>query len=493
MTTPTAGRRHIDVLVIGAGPAGSTAAALLAAWGRTVVAVHRESGQPGLAESLPASTRKLFRFLGQAEIVEAANFHPNFGNISRWAGKQAVTRSEDHGYHVARDEFDRVLRDHSRNCGARLLEGQVHGIEFRQPASVDVTLPDTSIVGYDAEFVLDCSGRAGVAARKGLRRADVGYRTLAVAAEWICHDWPDAERAHTVVDSYGDGWAWSVPLSSSRRQCTVMIDRERTTIRKANLEALYRAELAKAAEIAGRIGKAKQISQPWACDASLYTAERAAEDRVLLVGDAASFIEPLSSAGVKKALTSAWRAAVAVNTCLENPEMHGPALEFYNRRERQVYLECCARTADFFREAAAAYDDPFWTTRAAFSKPGKLEAGSELSDADLAGDASIRRAFDSLRNAPALDLVSEAVKLEKTAVIEGRQIVMRDALVVPGYDEPVRFAAGVNLPELIRMSSGGREVAAVIDAYHTQVDRVDPTSILRGLSVLVGKGLLQIR
>jgi hypothetical protein len=273
-----------------------------------------------------------------------------------------------------------------------------------------------------------------------------------------------------------------------------MIDQERTTIRKAHLQELYQAELAKAATISDRTKMATQTSEAWACDASVYGTERAADDRVLLVGDAASFIEPLSSAGVKKALTSAWRAAVVVNTCFESPAMHSAAFDFHNRRERQVYRECRNRSARFFSEAAAVYGDPFWSTRAASATDGPIDTGSELSDADLARDASIRRAFDSLRDAPSLDVARGVdVRFEKTAVIEGRQLVMRDALVIPGFDEPVRFAAGVNLAELMRMSSGGREVSAVIDAYHSRVAHVDPTEILKGLSLLVGKGLLEIR
>src|SRR5439155_22966251 len=102
---------------------------------------------------------------------------------------------------------------------------------------------------------------------------------------------------------------------------------------------------------------------PWACDASLYHAPRGAEGCALLVGDAASFIEPLSSAGVKKALTSAWRAAVVVNTCLARPEMTGAAMDFYNGREREVYEDCRRLSNGFFREAAAAYVDPFWLAR----------------------------------------------------------------------------------------------------------------------------------
>ena len=98
-----------DVLVVGAGPAGSTAGQLLASWGWSVVLVHRAAsppGRPSLAESLPASTRKLFAFLGQIERIDAAGFHPNEGNVARWANASRVTRSADAGFHVSRGAFD---------------------------------------------------------------------------------------------------------------------------------------------------------------------------------------------------------------------------------------------------------------------------------------------------------------------------------------------------------------------------------------------------
>src|SRR5205085_11630928 len=133
---------------------------------------------------------------------------------------------------------------------------------------------------------------------------------------------------------------------------------------KYRLNVLYSSELAKTHDLAAQLVEARQTAAPWACDASVYTAERTADTGVLLVGDAASFIEPLSSAGVKKALTSAWRAAVVVNTCLSKPEMAGAALDYFSDREHAIYTECRRRSAAFFREAAVAHGDPFWSARA---------------------------------------------------------------------------------------------------------------------------------
>ena len=483
-----------DVLVIGAGPAGSTAAHLLASWGHSVTLVHRAQSHPALAESLPSSIRKLLQFLGQLDRVDGARFHPNQGNAAHWAGAGRATRTQDDGYHVSRDRFDTVLRDAAVAARVRLIDATVQRVEMGDPIRV-THASGQGLATCHARYLLDCSGRAGIVARHGLRRADVGYRTLAITAEWNCAAWPADEHTRTAIESYPDGWAWSVPLSPARRQCTVMIETGRSGHGSAKAFALattYARELAKAPALNARLAGATQVSAPWACDASIYDSVRAADEDVLLVGDAASFIEPLSSAGVKKALLSAWRAAVVANTCLSNDTLAGAATDFYAKRERQVYADCMRRARTFFREAAIAHDNPFWAVRAEAGETIGLDfAADEISDEDVARDASVREAFERLRAIEHLRLrPAETLRYEPVASIEGRQIVMRDALVVPGLSAPLQFTAGVNLPALARLATGRTEIPALLAAYHEQVGPVPVTALLTGLSLLVARHAL---
>ena len=166
------------------------------------------------------------------------------------------------------------------------------------------------------------------------------------------------------------------------------------------LQARHAREIAKTSELRARMAAATQAGAAWACDASIYDCTRAADEGVLLVGDAASFIEPLSSAGVKKALLSAWRAAVVANTCLKDSSRAGAARDLYDRRERQVYADCARRSAAFFSEAAAVHRTPFWSARAeCAAADDDPDASGEWSDEALARDADVRRAFDVLRAA----------------------------------------------------------------------------------------------
>ena len=472
--------------------------------------VHREATTPSLAESLPASTRKLLAFLGQLARVEGAGFHPNDGNVARWAGESRVTRAPDSGFHVSRAEFDRVLRGSAAAARARIIEGVVRRVDAGDPMRVTCAGADGAPTVIHSRFVLDCSGRTGIVARRGWRRADARYGTLAIAAEWECPNWPDDERTQTLVESYRAGWAWSVPLSATRRQCTVMIERRgdpkppsprlgrsADALREGGRAALheqYAREIAHTTELRSRIERATQVAAPWACDASIYDCTQAADQGVLLVGDAASFIEPLSSAGVKKALLSAWRAAVVANTCLKDSTIAGAALDLYNRRERQVYADCLRRSTEFFAEAAAAYGSPFWTARAAHAQAGDaLPAGADgdWTDEALAHDAGVRDAFAFLRAAGRVRLQpAAALRIEPVAAIEGREVVLRDALVVPGAEAPMRFAAGVDLPALAQLARAGRDVSALITAYHEAIGPVPVAGLLTGLSLLVARHAL---
>jgi flavin-dependent dehydrogenase len=480
-----------DVFIIGGGPAGAAAARLLASWGWSVVVAHRPSrSHSSLAESLPASTRKLLAHIGLLDVVEQAAFHPNFGNVSRWAETPHTTNTGTSGFHVLRSEFDALLRRAAAAAGARLVDAVVRRVDEGEPRRLEYVTAGGRIQAVRARYVLDCSGRAGIVARRGWRRPETSYRTTAIAADWESSAWPANEQAHTIVESYGDGWAWSVPVSSTRRQFTAMIDHRIAA--GAALNDVYARELGKTRELAARLRGARQTSQPWACDASLYDAVRAADTGLLLVGDAASFIEPLSSAGVKKALTSAWRAAVVVNTCLSKAEMAAAAHDFFSGREREIYAECRRRSAAFFRHAAAAHESRFWSSRAdGLTTPADEAATTASDEQTLTSDETVQAAFDSLRSAARIRLrPSPALRVEPVAMIEGREVVMREALRFPGLERPVRYASGVDLPALVGLTDVCHDIPALISNYQSRVGPIPVEHLLTGVSLLVARHAL---
>ena len=176
---------------IGGGPAGATAAALLASWGRSVVMVHREDS-PSLAESLPASTRKLLRFSGLLEVVDAARFHPNQRQHVAMGGKSSGRRAGGRPAITCRARIRSAAAGACPGPRGALVDGQVQRVEVwpvRRPSKASDRSGAASTACRLRSRLLRPRGRRSP---QGTATSATGYRTLAVAAEWDCDGWPDA-------------------------------------------------------------------------------------------------------------------------------------------------------------------------------------------------------------------------------------------------------------------------------------------------------------
>ena len=476
---------------------------------------------PSLAESLPPSCRKVFEAVGVREAVERAGFVATRGNTVCWGGGTPRVAKFDggrYGYQVIRREFDRLL----------LAEAQRAGATIRKDVTVrGVSIGDGAVTGRDEEgrtvktlarIVLDCSGRAGIVARRHRTRVQTGETTLALVGIWRhAEGWPfagpgsgagsapidehDDESefdAQTVVETYADGWAWSVPVSRRRRYVTVMVDPRTTeTHHPGVLAARYRAELEKTAHLIRLTAGATLEGEPWACDASQYGARRFGGPGYLLVGDAATFIDPLSSFGVKKAMASAWLAAVATNTCLQHPARAELALRFHAEREQEVWSAYRRQSAAFFAQVSRRELHPFWSDRA---DPVVLEdasgrsGGTDVLEA-FRRDAAVRAAFEALRRAPSIRLrLARAAGMTTAPAVEGREIVADACLSLdagPAGTVALRYLRGVDLLALIEMADSQAQVPDLYETYRQTHAPVELSDFVGALAVLIGRGVLR--
>jgi hypothetical protein len=252
------------------------------------------------------------------------------------------------------------------------------------------------------------------------------------------------------------------------------------------IDAVYRERLARAPHTSGLVATAT-LDRAWACDAALYHATQYAGDSFLLVGDAGSFIDPLSSFGVKKALASAWLGAVAVHTALIDRERRRVALDFFDRRERQMYAAHLERSRSFAQSAWQQHPDPFWKGRAdavLADVPAAIDG-----ETTLARDPAVVRAFERIRTAPRLHLAAAAAPcIEHHPVVRGQEIVLE-----PAFADGVRFFANVDLLELAKIAPGCRDVPDLFEAYCRRCPPVPLPSVIGGLSLLVARGILHDR
>jgi flavin-dependent dehydrogenase len=484
----------IDVLIIGAGPAGCAAARLLAAWGHRVLVVYRADGESSrLAESIPPSAQKGLAAIGALPAIEDAGFLPWRGNIVWWgdiAPRVETFPNGVAGYQVARHAFDRRLRDLARSAGAELRTGIVRDVDADCMPTAAVEIEGQSHP-VSASFVLDCSGRAGVIARRGSRRTGSTH-TIALAGVWRSPGgWPDISDTQTLVASYTDGWAWSVPTEPGTRYFTVMVDPARTGLaREQSSRGVYLCELAKVQPFGPLLQGASLVDGPFGADASPYDAVHYAGTDFLLVGDAASFIDPLSSFGVKKALASGWMAAVVAHTALTRPAMRAVALDFHDRRERELYASAERQAARFAAGATrGGATHPFWVARAADRDDPDADAGIDV--ATLRRDPEVVAAFDDLRRRASIHLqCGDDVRVEPRAAVCGREIAMLDHLVLPGWSEGVRYLRNVDLLALWQAAPQHTDVGDLLASLEKRQPGAAPPDVLGALAVLIARGAL---
>jgi flavin-dependent dehydrogenase len=470
-----------EVLVIGGGPAGASAARLLATWGHSVHLVTRAPGDARLAESLPPSCGKLFEAIGVGAAIERAGFIRSMGNTVWWGtDTPRVEQFADggRGWQVEAGILAELLL---AEAGAGVT------IERRLATAADVGEFKAEGKRHKAErqepFVLDCSGRGGVLARRfGLRVYDEGPRTIALVASWRSdRDWNVPDASHTIVESYEGGWAWSVPTSPTHRHIAVMVDPERSGLARGGpAREIYLAEVAKTREFRSLVHGATLDDGPWGWDASTYHARRYADGRWLLVGDAGSFIDPLSSAGVKKALASGWLAAVVTHTWLTKPEMRGHALSFFETRETEIHQRFAAMTRRMLAEAAVGHAHRFWADR-----------WDESPDFEQEDEVSVRAEFERLRSSAAFRTRrGPGFIVESRPAVSGREIVLEPRIISPGVPSGIRYVRDVDVIALMELAPRFSEVPDLFDAYCRQSGAVALPDFLRALSTALARAWL---
>jgi flavin-dependent dehydrogenase len=492
--------RH-EVIVLGAGPAGSAAATLLARRSHDVVLVRpRRTPAGGVAQSVPPSARKLLAEVGLLEAVDGAGFHPNRGNTVWWAGGDA--REEPFGdgaagFHAERGELEAVLAACAESNGVHLHSDAAARSADEEGGDWVVGCEDAfgRMLVLRAPWLIDATGRHGLVARTQGRVPDRSTTTLAVLRRWRRPGgWPQAPH-NTLLESYEDGWAWSLPLSKEVRCYTAMVDQRAAEMRGLAASDVLSIELAKAGHLFETLAGAEPIEEAWACPASLYTSRSFARRGLILAGDAGSCIDPLSSYGVKKALSSGWLAAVAVHTALTDPQMASVATDFYDEREREVYRSYRRLSAAHFEEAAAAHGHTFWHERAQAARAAAIgaEGDPESLEAEIAQER-VMAAHERIRARERLDAVAgSSLRSVRRPHVGGHRIGVADHPASDAVPAGIRWVRGVDLAQVVRMAPDHDAVPDVWAAYNAAGSPVSLPDFLVALSTAFAAGLLEHR
>jgi flavin-dependent dehydrogenase len=343
-----------DVAIIGGGPAGSTAATLLAKAGRRVIVFEREKfPRFHIGESLLPFSMQAFDRLGLREKLDRT-FLPKYGGeIMSACGSRGVKfyfkdgfRSQrDRSYQVTRSEFDKLLLDHSQENGAEVREEtEVTKLDFLDGrVKIDIQQVDGARSTIDARYLLDCSGRQTLLGGLfDLKNTYDHLQKFSVFAHYDNVDRLPGKDATLIRMVRGlDRWFWMIPLTERRTSIGVVMDTSTFRATKLAPEPALEKFIAEQPLMVERMKNAVRVSPVYSAGDYSYRNKCLAGDRWLLVGDAAGFIDPVFSSGVFLAIMSAEKAADTLEEVLSDESKRRRLFNKYSRtvnRVMDIYL-----------------------------------------------------------------------------------------------------------------------------------------------------------
>jgi flavin-dependent dehydrogenase len=356
--------RTVDVLIVGAGPAGATAALNLAPL-RSVAVVERSAAPaPRIGESLPAAARRLFRDTGLLESFLAEGHAPCYANRSVWGDPRprevdTLRDADGHGWHLDRVRFEQWLRDAAASRGAEfIVPATVEHIERRGEGwRVDIA-HGSEVIAIDATMIIDAAGRAAPIARRLGAQTRVHDRLV---CSWVYgRDEADGGRGITFVEATEDGWWYTAPIPHGRRVLAFHTDADLPAPRDRDALVGCARTTTELAALLDASGFVAEESPAGFIAAHSATMNPCAGPGFLAAGDAALAFDPLSSQGLLNALFTGLAAAEATDAHLRGDAGALPR-----------YRETIANIAAAYRQhLALVYADeqrwpeaPFWKRR----------------------------------------------------------------------------------------------------------------------------------
>ena len=365
MTKPTS---DYDVVVAGGGPAGATAATILARHGRRVLVVERETfPRYHVGESLIPYTWFPLERLGVIERLKASanpkKYSVQFVSVEGKVSQpfyffQTIEHECAQTWQVLRSEFDAMLLDNAREKGVEVRQGV---------AARDLIMEDGRAVGLvvdpgsdrreaiRARAVVDATGRDTLlAGRLGWKKRDPELNKIAIWSYFAgaVRDPGVNEGATTVAYVPEKGWFWYIPLPDDVVSVGIVAEPGYLYRETRDPQAILDREIAASPWIHEHVAPARQAAPVRVTGEFSYRADHAGGDGFCLVGDAFSFLDPIFSSGVFLALVGGELAADAIHAALDEGGVTAARLERYAATQRRAL-------DDFRRLVLAFYNQGF--------------------------------------------------------------------------------------------------------------------------------------
>lgn len=376
---------EFDLIVVGGGPAGSTLATLVAMQKHKVLLLEKEIfPRYQIGESLlPATVHGICVMLGVSDELKRASFTKKFGGVFRWGknpqpwsfsfGNSALMSGpKQYAYQVERSKFDTILLNNAKRHGVDVREGHKIDdliIEGERATGVRFTDQEGRERLAKARFVADASGNTSrLYQHVGERIYSKFFQNVAL----FCYfnngkRLPPPEDGSILSVAFKGGWFWYIPLTNTLTSVGVVMDREEAGRLKDGHDVAMRHFINSCPMIKDYLENATRVTEGQYGEFRVrkdysYSNTRFWGPGMVLVGDAACFVDPIFSSGVHLATYSALLAARSINTCLRSELEEERCLAEFEMRYRREF-------GNFYQFLLAFYDitqdeeSYFWAAR----------------------------------------------------------------------------------------------------------------------------------
>ena len=369
--------RDLDALILGGGPAGATAAAVLASQGRNVLVVEREQfPRYKVGESLLPYCYFPLERIGMIEKLRASSFVKKYsvqfaamdGRISTpFYFFQHFDHAASQTWQVVRSEFDQMMLDNAVEKGARVLMGATAKRLLTDDGRCEGLVVESGgeMFPIRAPVTIDCGGRHGFAATElGWVVPDPRLNKVAIWTYFkgALRDSGHDEGATTVAYLPGKGWFWYIPLPEDTVSVGVVAERDYLYREGKDLQAVFDREVKANRWIEDHLAPGLQCEPIRVTAEYSYRSRYCAGDGLVLAGDAFTFLDPVFSSGVLLALLGGERAAHAVDAALEARDVRAERFADYG-------ADLCAGVEAMRKLVYAFYEETFSFGRLLKSRP----------------------------------------------------------------------------------------------------------------------------
>ena len=335
-----------DVLVIGGGPGGSTAAIRLCGLGHRVTLLEKaHHPRFHIGESLLPANLPLLERLGVLERVKAigmqkwgAEFFSKYhGRGETFEFADSWNKSLQYAYQVRRSQFDEILIRRAAEVGANVMEGcRVRDVELLPEggAVIQAEHDDGRRQEWRARYVVDASGRdTFFGNRLNAKRRNPKHSSAAMFGHFKgARRYTETKREGLIsIYWFEHGWFWFIPLADGVTSIGAVVWPYYMKSRKADVRQFFKDTIALCQPLAERLQSAELVSDVEATGNYSYECTLSHGTGFLMVGDAYAFVDPMFSSGVMLAMNSGLEGAQTVDVCLRDPARSAHVLKRYHR------------------------------------------------------------------------------------------------------------------------------------------------------------------